>query len=1757
MLKLPKIPQEWRRAFAVVALLGLLAAGPGAFLLLRQPTQAEAAWFDTRWGFRQGITLTISSSASNITNLQTLITVNTSALISASKLQSSCQDLRFTSSAGIPLPYYIDSGCNTTTTKVWVQVDFVPKNTTTYLLYMYYGNSVAAAGSDQSTLYNFNLLNGLVGYWTMNDTSWVNDCSTATITDSSVNNNKGRSCSASTGPTTPVAGNFSTAISLNGTNQYISVPNSTPLQNITGDMTVSAWLKPGATQNTNTDILSKHSPGGFLIEQNTSTANQYYFAWDTTGSSGYTCLTTYFNLTASVWQHLVISKSGAVASYFINGTLVGSCTGTSGTIVNNTLPMMIGNWAFNVSGGRVWNGLYDDFRIYNRALSASEITQLYNYTGSILTTASSTIVTSTAFATEEVGTAPLIYYKFDEGTGTTANNSGRGGTGEVGTLNGFSSPATATSGWQLEDQCVTGKCLRSNGSTNYVSMPYQNIGTSVTYEIWFNAATLDATQRNLFSFMANLIRISNTQVLWYPNTALSSTSINYALNTDTWNHLAITQTGTTYSLYINGKLVSTGTTASSIAVSTTNDSSQVGAYLTTSNLAATYDEFKVFSYVRTAAQIQVDYNLGASAITGKSSTGFLNNGLVGYWKMDETSGNPVDATGNGVTLTNNGTATFTIGKFGNAGTFNGSTQYFSTATSIPAVSTVSFWVNPVSTSDNFINLSSSVYLKSTSGTLALTGATGSIYVNGAPSTTLAASSWSLVTVTIPAGVTASQIEVGRANSAVAGNGTKIDEVRLYNRLLTAGEISQLATWAPGPVSYWDFNENTGSVVSDSSGYTNTGAWVGTLGNQWKAGKYGSSGNFNGSDNYVSSTTNYGTGASLAQFTEQAWFKTTVASGHVIIGLENLQTGTSSTLQDRAVYIGTDGKIYFYFFDGSTHYVISPSTYNDGNWHFVSATNNGTTGSLYIDGVLVNSGAGAGYVSYTTSYWRIGSYRATALTNGSDGYFVGQIDEVKVYNYARTPAQISDDMRGTGSSLTTLSTVGGSTAIGQPATPIGLWHFDKTYGTTSSNAGSGGSVLNGTLTNMASPATSTSGWQAASSGLCKLNGCLAFDGSNDYVNFGSSTIAEPTTVSLTAWVKTTSTGTTTTANTIFDKTRGTSNGSAYLFDVGGDISAHAGKLEFGLYNGSTWTTVYSNKSVNDGTWHHVAATYDTQNMMIYVDGKLDSTLAATVAISYNGTQSLYLGAYNNAATSFFNGSIDEPHLYNFALTPDQIRLDYNFSGSLTGGGVGGVNESASDLTDGAGNPPVGYWNFNEYTGSTVNDRSGNGITGTWAGSGTQHWSPGKFGAAGKFNGVDDYVNATSTTAINNLGIMTVEAWVKPAGWGGGTIGRIADKGSSEGNGWSFSAANDGGTLYNAASLAMYRKFSVTDGYFSSPTNSMSLNTWTHVAVVYNDGSSANTPTFYINGVQQVTTVNTTPSGTAADDTTSPFKIGNRQDGIRGFNGLIDEVKIYNYARTQAQIAYDYNRGTPLAWYKFDECQGTTINDSSGNGLTNTLTVGAGGTQTAPGTCTTASTAWGNGAIGKFNSSINLDGTDDYVSCTDASCGGPTKLDIGTNTMSFSAWVKTTTTASQQMVIEKGDSSGTNGSYRLILNNGSTAGLVTAQVTNASNTTATVNSVSRIVAGNWYYLTATYDGANVRLYINGKLENTTALTGTVKDDTCDFRIGVQGNTSCSNLVNYFSGQIDDVRIYNYALSITQIRKLMNDGGAMFYGPVTGTP
>ena len=225
--------------------------------------------------------------------------------------------------------------------------------------------------------------------------------------------------------------------------------------------------------------------------------------------------------------------------------------------------------------------------------------------------------------------------------------------------------------------------------------------------------------------------------------------------------------------------------------------------------------------------------------------------------------------------------------------------------------------------------------------------------------------------------------------------------------------------------------------------------------------------------------------------------------------------------------------------------------------------------------------------------------------------------------------------------------------------------------------------------------------------------------------------------------------------------------------------------------------------------------------------------------------------------------------------------------------------------------VAYWSFDEGTGNTVYDLSGNGNHGTIHGA---TWTQGKFGKALSFDGVDDYVDCGNDESLNITDEITIEAWVKRAG--------------------DFPTNNIGNIVWrhNYGARTGYRLFAYTNGrvrfavgngsniYYAGTGYPLStIGEWVHVVGVF-DGSYVK---LYING-QFNDEVQFSGSFVEADCNLLISQ------GAETFNGTIDEVRIYNRALSEEEIRYHYNHGRPLAHWRFDEGSGTTIYDSSGHG-----------------------------------------------------------------------------------------------------------------------------------------------------------------------------------------------------------------------------------
>ncbi|MFF0574470.1 LamG-like jellyroll fold domain-containing protein [Streptosporangium saharense] len=203
--------------------------------------------------------------------------------------------------------------------------------------------------------------------------------------------------------------------------------------------------------------------------------------------------------------------------------------------------------------------------------------------------------------------------------------------------------------------------------------------------------------------------------------------------------------------------------------------------------------------------------------------------------------------------------------------------------------------------------------------------------------------------------------------------------------------------------------------------------------------------------------------------------------------------------------------------------------------------------------------------------------------------------------------------------------------------------------------------------------------------------------------------------------------------------------------------------------------------------------------------------------------------------------------------------------------------------------VAAYGMNEGTGTTVADASGKNNPGT---ARDTTWTDGKYGKALSFNGTSSWVTVNHSSSLRLTGGMTLSAWVKPtttAGWR-----TVAMKDHASGSAYGLYASN--GSVPSAWLLKPDASgHNTLDG-----TTGLVNGRWDHVAVTY-DGTMAR---LYVDG-QEVST--SSWSGNLVNDN-GALHIGGNSKWGEYFSGLIDEVRIYKTAQSQAQIQLDMN--TPV-------------------------------------------------------------------------------------------------------------------------------------------------------------------------------------------------------------------------------------------------------
>ncbi len=1291
---------------------------------------------------------------------------------------------------------------------------------------------------------------GPVGYWKFDEGA-------GTIAyDASGNNNNGTLTNFDFNDNSNwTAGKVAGAIKFDGSNDYVNVGSSTVF-NIASEITVEAWFKAESYPQQYNGIVTKTD----VFELNLKNDNTFDWWIKTTGWQN--CTTTGVSL--NQWTHYVATYDGSNMKIYGNGSLIKTCLAT-GAINSSTNIVAIGA---RPSVTQWFNGTIDDVRIYNRALSAAEVSWNYNRGG------------------------PVGWWKFDEGTGSSTVAYDSSGNGNNGAIYGASSTAGKIN-----------SALSFNGTSDYVDVGNSSVlrpTTAVTLELW---AKPGATGEYLVSmpylpgwsspFFGYTVYYEQTQqrVYFAINIGGVENSFYTAANSaliGQWYHIVLAFNGTTLKGYINGVEVKSQAAVGSIAYSG-SPKLAIGSRSIESPGEfgnATIDDVRIYNYARSASEIRTDYNSGFAVKFGGDSAYDLSRGLVGYWDLDEGAGTKAyDSTlnGNNGTLTNfdfNDTSNWTNGKVAGALKFDGSNDYVDLGNSTtlqPNEFTLAAWIKGVyspSTEKFIISRSTSTAAKDAhyifytyagklrfhigngvtansidpaSETLTdnqwyhvvavLSSTTLRVYINGIQYGTT-------TTRTIDPNVSAKTIIGANVQGTVHFQNGYLDDVRIYNRALSADEIRYLYN-RKGPVGWWKFDEGTASTTFDSSGNGNTGIWSGT-GTHWTTGKINSAGQF------ASTTSDYvnaGNDAILditSAITVEAWIKT--SSNASYMGIVSKRIAWSANDFEFQM---TSGRPRFTYNTGNKDiYAATTPNVRDGNWHHIVATLSGTTETIYIDGIQnVQETDGEAIVPGTQNLF-IGRY-----AGGVDSYFTGLIDDVRIYNYARTAAEIRTDYN-SGFAVK----FGGSYDLTQGL--VGYWSFGEGSGSVAYDVTENNN--DGTLNNFVFD--SSSGWTSGNA-AANTGGALKFDGVDDSVDAGDGASVDitGTNISIGLWVKVISFTTTPgDYDSLVSKMNSGASSWQYSILINYDGTIYSTFADLSIPTTNLWAA-----SLN--TWQYIVLTYDGSWLKAYKDGVKIIDVARTGSLT-SSNRDLVIGNALAGGSRGANAVIDDVRIYNHALSADEIRYLYNRK------------------------QPIAHWKFDEGTGQSAFDSSINGNTGqlgstTAADAGDPTWTDGKWGRALSFDGIDDRI-AGLPELLAGKSAVTLEAWINPDVINSWRVAVGSSNGGGAGNSGALVAYDPGG------SPSLYFDTRTTSGRVNTAT-ALNASVWTHAVGVY-DGSNIY---LYKNGVLAAGPI----AQSGAFVGTDVFSIGSGTGSSLYFDGLIDDVRIYNYARTASEIRADYNAG----------------------------------------------------------------------------------------------------------------------------------------------------------------------------------------------------------------------------------------------------------
>jgi len=1097
---------------------------------------------------------------------------------------------------------------------------------------------------------------------------------------------------------------------FDGVNDFINVSDPSSL-NITGKITVASWIKLSASQLNAPIVARWGSDQSYLLGVDYVTANKIIFGIRVSEVSKTATSTNTYN--DGKWHQVVGVFNGTNVLLYIDGgaeAVTGSAT--TGPIDGPANNVFIGSYN---SLGNFFNGSIDEVRIFDRALSANEVTQLYMSNLQKLNNTDWLLYVNQTKHNSTTGLGNGQYTYFSTAIDTAGNeNSTETRTITLDTTNPtftWNSPTPADKTFSSSNSSYLNATITDASNTSawfdwnksvkgYWAMDFRNSTDVFDNSTYSNFGTISGAVANISGKRGDSFTFDGVNDLININTAVGD--------------LAATTKGT-WSAWV--KPVDATPTAQDEIIAFANGDQTDMIHLM---IDITTGNFRINAINNGAALWQVATDVAPFSDNTWTQIALVQDGVSPVLYVNgvapaQTFSISTDKTiwFNNLVMNNGRIGTrFWDATEGDGGLpFNGNIDevlIFDRALSANEIKALydTSAVNNI-LQNNFTSLSNakynySVYAIDDAGNLNWTSPDRQYTVD----TTNPTISYNAQTPTDNSTINSNSIYV---NVSVSDTNFENMTYYLYNETLNVSKL----------VGYWNFDRNTTSV-RDLSGNKNDGTRNGGV-NWTTGGKLDSGFSFDGVDDFIERNNAVISGTPA---TFSAWINLKSLGVNQRIVTINPKSAGNSAL---SIFVDTANKASAQHYDTDGAVATGTTTLTTNTWyHIVGVFASDSSRTIYVNGVSQNTNTGVQSAMSGLNYTSIGDI---AWSTGNIQFFNGSIDEPMIFNSALSATEVSelynrglvnhttystttpsinwtglaendynyfvdviDDAENYNSTLlrsieldTTFPTISynsqtpadnstinsNSIYVNVSVTEtnfenmtyylynetlnvsklVGYWNFDRN--TTSVRDISGNK----------NDGTRVGGVNWTTGG--KLDSGFSFDGVNDRINIDTAVgdLSTTTKGTLSAWVKPVD-ATPPNHDTIISFTNSAVQDTFFYIP----ILPNSGilRVEMNVANEIKWGIDTDASPFSDNTWTHIAIVQDAVSPILYVNGVVPAQTSYSpndITVWFNGLTSANSGRIGDFFDSsgerlFFNGSIDEPMIFNSALSATEVSELYN-------------------------------------------------------------------------------------------------------------------------------------------------------------------------------------------------------------------------------------------------------------------------------------------------------------------------------------------------------------------------------------------------------------------------------------------------------------------------------------------------------------------